>query len=109
MSRFPLFGYHYPYYYYKYPSYKKEEDICDTKEKAIPASPEIKKKKIPSKSNPISFNTEGFFDPNEVIFEILGIRLYLDDILILGLLFILYEEEVKDEMLFITLILLLLS
>ncbi len=45
----------------------------------------------------------------EPIFEILGIELYLDDIIILGLLFFLYQEGVQDEMLFIALILLLLS
>ena len=39
----------------------------------------------------------------------MGIKLFLDDIIILGILFLLYKEEVKDEMLFIALILLLLS
>jgi len=43
------------------------------------------------------------------IFEIFGIKLFFDDILILSLLFFLYSEGVKDEMLFISLILLLLS
>lgn len=42
-------------------------------------------------------------------FEIFGIRLYLDDILILCLLYFLYKEDVHDEMLFFTLILLLIS
>ncbi len=42
-------------------------------------------------------------------FSILGLNLYFDDILILCLLFFLYTEEVKDEMLFICLIMLLLS
>ena len=46
---------------------------------------------------------------DEPLFEILGIELYLDDIIILGLLFILYKEGVKDEMLFLALILLLLT
>ncbi|MFR0822423.1 MAG: hypothetical protein ACLU84_04280 [Clostridia bacterium] len=43
------------------------------------------------------------------IFEILGIRLYSDDLILLALLFFLYKEEVKDPSLFISLILLLLS
>lgn len=42
-------------------------------------------------------------------FEILGIKLYFDDILIICLLFFLYQEGVKDQYLFISLILLLLS
>lgn len=58
---------------------------------------------------PISFNSSFLSDSEEPVLEILGIQLYLDDIIILGLLFFLYQEGVKDEMLFITLILLLLS
>lgn len=45
----------------------------------------------------------------EVLFEILGIKLHSDDILLLCLIFFLYNEGVKDEFLFIALILLLLS
>lgn len=43
------------------------------------------------------------------VFEVMGIKLYIDDIILLCLLFILYNEETKDELLFISLILLLLS
>ena len=42
-------------------------------------------------------------------FEIFGIKLYFDDILILCLLYVLYKEEVHDEMLFFALVLLLIS
>ena len=42
-------------------------------------------------------------------FDFLGIRLYFDDLLIIGLLIFLYNEEVKDTYLYIALILLLLS
>lgn len=45
---------------------------------------------------------------NEII-EILGIKLHQDDILLICLIFFLYQEGVKDEFLFIVLILLLLS
>lgn len=58
---------------------------------------------------PIHFKNPLFYDIEEPIFEILDIELYLDDIIILGLLFFLYQEGVQDEMLFISLILLLLS
>ncbi len=58
---------------------------------------------------PIQFKNPFFSDLEEPIFEILGIQLYLDDIIILGLLFFLYQEGVQDEMLYIALILLLLS
>ena len=42
-------------------------------------------------------------------FEIFGIKLNIDDIILIGLLFILYTEGVKDEMLYIALILLLIT
>ncbi len=58
---------------------------------------------------PIRFKNPFFNNIEEPIFEILGIELYLDDIIILGLLFFLYQEGVQDEMLFISLILLLIS
>lgn len=58
---------------------------------------------------PINFKNPFFNDIEEPVFEILGIQLFLDDIIILGLLFFLYQEGVQDEMLFISLILLLLS
>lgn len=42
-------------------------------------------------------------------FEILGLKLHFDDLLIMCILFFLYQEEVKDSYLYIALILLLLS
>ena len=41
--------------------------------------------------------------------DVFGIKLYYDDVLILSLLFFLYKEEVKDEWLFLALVLLLIS
>ncbi len=58
---------------------------------------------------PINFKNPLFSDVEEPIFEIFGISLYLDDIIILGLLFFLYQEGVQDEMLFMALILLLVG
>ena len=49
------------------------------------------------------------FSDNTVLFEILGIKLYFDDLLIICLIFFLYTEGVNDQILFIALILLLLS
>lgn len=42
-------------------------------------------------------------------FEIFGLKLHFDDLLIIALLFFLYQEDVKDTYLYIALILLLLS
>lgn len=43
------------------------------------------------------------------VFEIFGIKLFFDDILLISLIFFLYNEGVQDQNLFIALILLLLS
>lgn len=49
------------------------------------------------------------FDDEKPMFELFGIKLYQDDILLICLIFFLYNEGIKDEFLFIALILLLLS
>ena len=49
------------------------------------------------------------FGENNDCFEIFGITLHFDDILLICLLFFLYNEGVNDQLLFISLILLLLS
>lgn len=46
---------------------------------------------------------------SEQVFEIFGIKLYFDDVLLIALLILLYNEGVKDYSLFISLILLLIS
>lgn len=48
-------------------------------------------------------------DEDESYFELFGIRLYHDDLLLLSLIFFLYKEDIKDQYLFFALILLLLS
>ena len=65
---------------------KKENKVTETKNK---------KAKIDESYSPI--------------FEIFGIKLYFDDILLIALIFFLYDEGVQDNMLFIALVLLLLS
>ncbi len=50
-----------------------------------------------------------FFQENEKGFQLLGITLYFDDILLIFLLLFLYNEGADDQFLFISLILLLLS
>ena len=58
---------------------------------------------------PIFINTNGFSNKEEPLLEISGRKLYLDDFIILSLLYFLYKEDVKDDMLFILLILLLVG
>ncbi len=58
---------------------------------------------------PIFINTEGLSNQEKPVLEISGQKIYLDDVIILALLYFLYKEEVKDDMLFILLILLLIG
>ncbi len=48
-------------------------------------------------------------ETSEAFFEIFGLKLFFDDVLILCILYFLYTEKIKNEELFICLILLLLS
>lgn len=80
-------------------SHEKTPSRCSTEEKKSSSSYSF---------GPIHFRNPFFDDIESPIFEILGIQLFLDDIIILGLLFFLYQEGVQDEMLYIALILLLL-
>ena len=48
-------------------------------------------------------------DDTDTLFEIFGIKLHSDDLLLICLIFFLYKEGVQDQYLFIALILLLLS
>lgn len=55
------------------------------------------------------FSLDNNNDKDTPIFEIFGIKLFSDDLIILAVLFLLYEQNVKDEMLYIILFLLLFS
>lgn len=53
-------------------------------------------------------NKSNNFD-NDFLFDLFGLKIYTDDVLLVSLIYFLYSEGVKDEGLFIVLILLLLS
>ena len=118
MARFPFFNFPYPYHYYNYNKNYNLQSLPSDIENIKPNIEKIENedrcedkqiKDVQKRGLPISFNFNGVNDNSEPIIELLGISLYLDDLIILGLLFILYNEKVKDDMLFICLILLLLS
>ena len=56
-----------------------------------------------NKKNNSKSNNDNYF------FELFGLKLYFDDVLLICLIFFLYDEGVRDNELFISLILLLLS
>lgn len=97
-NRYSRYGYRYPNMnsYYntgKIPVPPKKEQHQDMNKNEIPNK--IKKEEDSYEDSPL--------------FQIFGINLYFDDILLVCLIFFLYQEGVKDETLFIALILLLLS
>ena len=58
---------------------------------------------------PVNAKKEKHQSYNSAVFNILGINLYFDDVLIILVIFFLYNENVNDPYLFIVLILLLLT
>lgn len=85
------------------------EKNIQTRQPLSQTNPNIKHSKINSQS----VQKENFCKEkqsyDEALFEILGIKLYFDDVLLICLIFFLYTEGVQDQYLFIVLILLLLS
>ena len=101
MPRFP--GYAFPSHYYR--PYSKNGYSNNHAPHIPPPTPVIPPKETcPPPQPPKLANSS---DP--VWFDLFGIKLYFDDVLILSLLFFLYKEEVKDEGLFLALVLLLIS
>lgn len=116
--RIPYFGYPYNNYYgypkSNYFSYnnKHAENIkfnnaysSSNNNVSSNTSDSIASSKTDMKSD--EKNRSDFSD--DYFFEIFGLKLYFDDILIICILFFLYDQGVKDQELFISLILLLLG
>ena len=86
MIKFPFYGFprnpFFPGFYYN-SNFKKEKSI----------------------TKPIYFGNT-LSDSEQALFEFFGINLYLDDLIILGLLFFLYKEKVDDQFLYMILLLL---
>lgn len=92
-------GYGPPFQYYRPYNYRPRTPIPQP-------TPPIEKC-VPSPTPPPTPKPVKQTDP--VWLDLFGIKLYFDDVLILSLLFFLYKEEVKDEGLFLALVLLLIS
>lgn len=128
MLPYPFFGtsYYrrpYPYYSYRKPSHNENKNFDYNERK--PCFPSVSAKQEQGnlgcssnvsknkdfRTNNInnSNNVENFQSDDEECFEIFGLKLHFDDLLIIALLFFLYQEDVKDTYLYIALILLFLS
>ena len=96
MPRFQ--GYGFPFQYYRPYNYRPRTPTFQPS----PPPEEVRTSSPPSPPKNIKS-----VDP--VWMDLFGIKLYFDDVLILSLLFFLYKEEVKDEGLFLALVMLLIS
>ncbi|MBO5479104.1 MAG: hypothetical protein J6A04_05360 [Clostridia bacterium] len=107
MFSYPYFNFpyynRYSRYGYRYPNYKPYHNRVVTKPTP---KPDVVVNKVPNETKKEERSSSPEDSP---LFQIFGIDLYFDDILIVCLIFFLYQEGVKDESLFIALILLLLS
>ena len=100
MSRFPFYGPPFQYYTpYRRNHFSNISPPVHNPESSVSSNNNS------SKGEKSSKNTE----KEDYWLDVFGIKLYYDDVLILSLLFFLYKEEVKDEWLFLALVLLLIS
>lgn len=106
MFIFPFYGYPYNYPYYRYYNNYSKNNVQE-----LESTNKQKDSITTSNSNEDSNTTDSRFSSSseQVIFEIFGLKLYLDDLIILCVLFFLYQQNVQDEMLYIILFLLLFS
>lgn len=122
MHPYPFFGgasFRRPYHYYSYrkPPHNIVKNSSLNEEK--PCFPSISSKNEQrnleyslnnaENRNCKVNNVEKIENNSDECFEIFGLKLHFDDLLIITLLFFLYQEDVKDTYLYIALILLLLS
>ena len=107
---------------YKYPTYRKninnishsyKDSLVPTSSKSIAVIPnthDINQYKAVDTKRISDNNIVKKNEPNNSgVLELFGFKLDIDDLLILGILYFLYSENVNDQMLYIVLILLLLN
>lgn len=112
MPSYPYFGFPFsPYRNYKYNAFQKAPNEKNSQtnnysnKSANKTTNNLHSEKIESK-NDTQFDN---IDNEPYLFDLFGLKLYFDDILLVCLIFFLYNEGVKDEGLFFALILLLLT
>lgn len=119
-NRYSRYGYRYPYY-----SYRKSNSNTDSNcvshndssmynkknyySKNINKNLDNKDNKCSNLAKDIKKENNSNSSSDSPLFQLFGINLYFDDILLICLIWFLYDEGVKDEGLFMALILLLLS
>ena len=114
----PRFTYmNYPFHFYRnysripphFPSVQANnfsKDIINSFEKSSKNSNHVNDNRILrnfEQKNKSNKNTD------EYLFDLFGLKIYSDDVLLVSLIYFLYSENVKDDGLFLVLVLLLLS
>lgn len=104
------------YQYSNYSNLENKQKLKDRqKDKCSTCSNKQQKEGNSSKRTPSGFSFLSNIlhqedrDDDEEYFDLFGLKLYHDDLLLIGLIFFLYKEDVKDQYLFFALVLLLLS
>lgn len=105
-----MMPFHLPFYppYFSGPSYRHtyNQNNLSTKKTLTVKNQEVKNTKTEDSTNSTNHHSD---ESSEYFFEIFGLKLYYDDILIICLLYFLYNEGIQDQELFLCLILLLIS
>lgn len=102
---FPFFRH--PMYYDRYYNYQRNSNNIPNHSVSNNEDYDNKNRVISQPNETVII--ESSKDSSEPCLDIFGIHLYFDDILIICLLFFLYQENVNDQLLFVALLLLLLS
>lgn len=115
MPKFPYFNIPFSYYrnYNKYPDFPSQYSPSINHTPSLNNASSLSSSDISNNSNCSNDlqnrKNKSNNDNLDYLFDLFGLKIYFDDILILSLLFFLYSEGVKDDMLFIALLLLLIS
>ncbi len=115
-NRYSRYGYRYPYYSYRKSNSNMDSSSVFHNATSIPNKNNSYYKNFDNKASKCTNFTKDLEKENNSnsssdspLFQLFGINLYFDDILLICLIWFLYDEGVKDQELFIALILLLLS
>lgn len=108
-NRYSRYGYRYPSYSYNYINHNTTYDNKNFEKKGQEKKTDYRTASINAAKECTETKSETNENNDSPLFQLFGIDLYFDDILLVCLILFLYQEGVKDESLFIALILLLLS
>lgn len=109
MPRFPYMNFPFPYYTDRrfsksYINPKQRFELQNT-----PSAPDSVQNSDSHECRFEGQKNKSNNNSNDYLFDLFGLKIYTDDVLLVSLIYFLYSEGVKDEGLFIVLILLLLS